>query len=202
MCAVRFVLERRGRLGNMSLDVTFRERLIGEFEARRGVNKRYSLRAFAALLKADHATLSQIMRGKRSVPVERIAVWGRILKVAPEESAVYAAVGRIADAISRQKEEQLRHWAAEVLSLLTQPVHREMLRLSRTQGFRADSRWLAERIGVGVDDVNIALSRMLRLGLLEIKSAGAWTDTTGLGEITVHSFRKYVAERMSSPRAA
>ena len=78
----------------MTLDLTFRERLIREFETRQAVNGRYSVRAFAALLETDHATLSQILRGKRSVPVERIAAWGRKLKLPPEEAAVYAAVAR------------------------------------------------------------------------------------------------------------
>lgn len=183
----------------MTLDLTFRERLIREFETRQAVNGRYSVRAFAALLETDHATLSQILRGKRSVPVERIAAWGRKLKLPPEEAAVYAAVARIADENARLKEEQLRHWAAETLALLTQPIHREMLRLSRLKGFRADSRWIANEAGVSVDEVNIALSRLLRLGLLEVAAAGVWTDKTGLAEITPASFRKFVAERIPSP---
>ena len=181
------------------MSVTFRDRLEKELAARRAVNSRYSMRAFAALLDVDHATLSQILRGKRSVPAERIAAWGRKLKLSPEEAAVYAAVARIADENARVKEEQLRHWAAEMLALLTQPVHREMLRLSRLKGFRADSRWIANEAGVSVDEVNIALSRLLRLGLLEVVAAGVWTDKTGLAEITSASFRKFVAERIPSP---
>lgn len=179
--------------------VTFRDRLEQAFEARRAANKRYSLRAFAALLDVDHATLSQILRGKRRVPLERIGVWGRKLRLSAEEIAVYAAVGRMADENARRREEQLRHWAAETLALITQPVHREMLRLSRQRGFRADSRWVAEKIGVKVDDVNIALSRLLRLGLIEVTDVGVWRDTTGLAEITPQSFRKFVAERIASP---
>lgn len=184
----------------MTLGLTFRERLVRELDARRAANGRYSLRAFAGLLDVDHATLSQILRGKRSVPVERIGVWARKLKLSPEEAAVYAAVGRIADENARVKQEQLRHWAAEMLALLTQPVHREMLRLSRLKTFRADSRWVANEVGVGVDDVNIALSRLLRLGILEVKEAGVWVDKTGLSEITLQSFRRYVAEQIPTPR--
>lgn len=180
----------------MTLSLTFRERLMRELEMRRAVNKRYSLRAFAALLEVDHATLSQIMRGKRSVPVERIAPWGRKLRLPAEEAAVYAAVARLADENARAREEELRHWAAEMLALLTQPVHREILRLSRDEDFRADSRWVAEKAGVGVDDVNLALSRLVRFGLLDVKGR-AWIDKTGLGAITPRSFRKYVAERIA-----
>jgi hypothetical protein len=38
--------------------------------------------------------------------------------------------------------------------------------------FRADCRWIAQQIGAEVDDVNMAFSRLLRLGLLEVRSAG------------------------------
>jgi len=180
----------------MPLSLTFRERLMREFEARRAVNRRYSLRAFAALLAADHASLSQIMRGKRSVPVDRIATWGRKLKLPAEEVAVYAAVGRVADERARAKEEELRQWSAEMLALLSEPAHREILRLSREATFKADNRSIARAIGAGVDEINIALSRLLRLGLLEMKG-GVWIDKTGLAEITPLSFRKFVAERMA-----
>jgi transcriptional regulator with XRE-family HTH domain len=185
----------------MMLAVTFRERLMQEFAARRAVNARYSLRAFANLLGADHATLSQILRGKRQVPVERIGSWARKLKLSPEETAVYAAVARIADEQARAASEALRQWAAEMMALLGDAVHRELLRLMHTKGFKSDSRSVAQAIGVGVDDVNIALSRMLRLGLMEVGADGVWRDKTGLSPITAQSFRKYVAERVKSPLA-
>lgn len=183
----------------MSLDLTFRERLIRAFETRKAANGRYSVRAFASFLEVDHATLSQILRGKRSVAGEHVRAWARKLKLSAEEIAVYAAVGRMADENARLREEQLRQWAAEMLALLTQPVHCEMLRLSRDKDFRADSRWIAKAAGVSVDEVNIALSRLLRLGLLEVTAAGVWTDKTGLAAITPASFRKFVAERIPSP---
>lgn len=43
-----------------------------------------------------------------------------------------------------------------------------LLALTRRATFRADSRALAERIGVTADDVNIALQRLLRNGVLEM----------------------------------
>lgn len=171
------------------------------FAARRSVNRRYSVRAFAVLLGVDHASLSQIMRGKRSVPVEQIPAWSRKLKLTAEEGAVYSAVARLADENARAREEQLRHWAAEMLALLNGPEHREILRLARTKTFKSDSRWVAAQIGVDVDEVNIALSRLLRLGLLEADRDGVWRDKTGLSEIAPQSFRRYVAERISNPLA-
>ncbi|MFM9862800.1 MAG: hypothetical protein ACKVRO_04255 [Micropepsaceae bacterium] len=172
-----------------------------EFSARRAVNGRYSLRAFAGLLGVDHATLSQVLRSKRQMPVEHIGSWARKLKLSPEETAVYMAVARIADEQARAASEALRQWAAEMMALLGQAVHRELLRLTRTKGFGSDSRSAADAIGVSIDDVNIALSRMLRLGLMEVDAGGIWKDKTDLAQITPQSFRKYVAERVKNPLA-
>lgn len=186
----------------MTFAVTFRERLMQELAARKAANPRYSLRALATLLGTDHATLSQILRGKRQVPVDRIEPWARRLKLSLEETSVYAAVARIADEQARASHEALRQWAAEMMALLSQAVHREMLRLTRERGFKSDSRSVASAIGVAVDEVNIALSRMLRLGLMEVDAGGVWHDKTGLAEITPQSFRKYVAERVPNPLAS
>jgi transcriptional regulator with XRE-family HTH domain len=181
------------------LCLTFRDRLEHEFAARRAVNARYSLRAFAALLDADHASLSQILRGKRGIPTDCIAIWAVKLKLSVEEAAVYAAVERIASEDERAQSEQLRHWATEMLALLTEPVHREILGLSRAPTFRADSRAIATEIGVDADAVNIALSRLLRLGLLEMTAPGEWRDKTGLIDLTAQSFRQYIADRLPRP---
>jgi hypothetical protein len=45
----------------------FRNWLCIEFARRRKNNPQYSLRAFAAALKTDHSTLSQIIRGRRTL---------------------------------------------------------------------------------------------------------------------------------------
>jgi hypothetical protein len=187
------------RNAKLMFSVTFREKLELELAARRDVNPRYSLRAFAALLGTDHATLSQILRGKRGAPPDRIGSWSRKLKLSEEEAAVYAAVARVLDEESRAAQEDLRSWAVEMLSLLTLREHREILALTRAPAFKADSRWIADHLNVSVDAVNIAVSRLLRLKLLEVTPAGVWKDNTGLAEVTPQSFRRYVAERVPNP---
>src|SRR5260370_6719775 len=138
----------------------FTGRLEQEFKARRERNPRYSLRAFAAFLGADHSTLSQILRGSRRAPAGRIRAWAKKLGMDPEETTAYLAAEHVPDASTARREEQLRHWTAEAMSIVTEPTHWEILRLSRTSGFQADCRWIAGQIGVPVDDVKLALSRL------------------------------------------
>lgn len=175
---------------------SFGERLRLELESRQRKNSRYSLRAFAASLKTDHSTLSQIMRGTRHASVELIRSWSVCMKIDPEETALYIAAESIPDAGALRAQEQLRHWLAEAAALVNGPVHFQILRYSRTPEFQSDTRWLAEKIGVPVDEVNVALSRLLRLGFLSVENAAHWEDRTGLVELSETEFRKLALARV------
>jgi transcriptional regulator with XRE-family HTH domain len=174
----------------------FRDRLGAEYRARREKNPRYSLRAFAAFLGTDHSTLSQVLRGSRRPPVTHMGDWAEKLGMSVEETAVYIAAEHVPDEATTERQEQLRHWTAEAIGMLTGRAHREILRLSREPAFRADCRWIAKQIGVGVDEVNMALSRLLRLGLLEASAKGKWKDLTGLPQLNEPEFRKLALSRV------
>src|ERR1700687_2054339 len=106
--------------------VTFRSVLQREWERRRARNPRYSLRAFGRLLGTDHATLSQILRGRR-------ALTGRTVQRFATRIGLDGALYRI-DA--------------------------ELIARIRRARFGPDSRHIAARIGVSIDDVNIVLQRL------------------------------------------
>jgi len=179
----------------------FRDRLEEEFAARRAKNARYSLRAFASFLGTDHSTLSQIIRSSRRVPIGQIREWARKLGLSREEAAVYIAAEHVPSVEDAAREAQLRHWTAEAMAIVTEPVHWEIIRLSRTEGFRADSRWLAKQTGTSVDAVNMAFTRLLRLNLIEASASGAWSERTGLEKLTEAGFRKLALARVREKAA-
>ena len=117
--------------------------------------------------------------------------------MSPEEAAVYATTAGIADEVEAAREDELRRWAAELLSLLTEPAHWQILKLARAPGFRLDNRRLARETGASIDAINIVLSRLLRLGLIETDKTGVWRDLTGLKDITPSAFRKFAVTRLS-----
>jgi transcriptional regulator with XRE-family HTH domain len=152
----------------------FRDRLRREFDERRKANARYSLRAFAAYLGADHSTLSQILRSQRPLPLNRIRPWAKKLGLDSEVAAAYIVAEHLLDSKSAARENQILHWTSEASAIITEPVHWQILRLCRTAGFRSDSRWIAEQAGTTVDEVNVAFARLLRLELLRTDAAGRW----------------------------
>ncbi len=174
----------------------FRERLQQEFAVRKQRNARYSLRAFAASLDADHSTVAQILRGDRRAPAGSIHKWSRKLGLSQEEAAVYVAAEHVPDAATSHRLEQLRHWSAEAIGVLSDRTHWDIIRLSHSSGFQPDSRWIALQSNCTVDQVNLALSRLLRLGLLETDAAGRWHDRTGLPSLTERQFRKLALARI------
>jgi transcriptional regulator with XRE-family HTH domain len=187
---IRTVPEHRIR------ETLFRETLCREFEARRQKNRRYSLRAFAAFLGTDHSTLSQILRGTRRIPASCVSGWATRLGRDREEITVYLAAERSPDVATAAAHEELRNWTAEAVGLATECAHWQILRLSSTPEFRADSRWLAKQIGVSVDQVNLALTRLLRLGLLRVRARNQWTDLTGRSHQTERDFPRMALARL------
>ena len=174
----------------------FLERLRREFEARQARNKRYSLRAFAAFLNTDHSTLSQILRGTRRIPTRQLGRWGEKLGIAPEEVALYVAAQYVPSVQITLRQEQLRHWTAEGLALVTDHCHWRIVELTHERGFRGDCRIIARQLGVPVDWVKVALTRLLRLRLLRIEPGGRWTDSLGPGRHTSASFRRLALIRI------
>jgi transcriptional regulator with XRE-family HTH domain len=119
--------------------IGFRGLLAGELTRRAAKNRRYSVRAFARHLGVDHATLSQWLRGRRTITPRTVAL------LAPRLATTAGT-----------------------------PPDLAILALVPTTGFQANSRWIAATLGVSVDDVNMALQRLLRLRLLHMTTRDEW----------------------------
>ena len=103
------------------------------------------------------------MSGSRKVPVSAIRKWAKKLGLGMEEVTVYVAAEQVPDVQTAKRLEQLRHWSDEAMSIISEPAHCEMLKLIRLTSFKPNCIWLSQQLGVNVDEVNIVLSRLLRL---------------------------------------
>ena len=124
----------------------FRQQLEAEFARRRRHNSSYSLRAFARDLVTDHATLSQILRGRRPLSARMVALFG--LRLGLTRAA-------IVDGSVEQHGEAI-------------------LKLVRSGKYQPNSRWIATRTGIPVDSVNAALDRLVRHHQLTMQSPKRW----------------------------
>jgi transcriptional regulator with XRE-family HTH domain len=110
-----------------SAEIRLRTIVRKEFERCRVVNPRYSLRALARSLGIEHSTLSQLLRGKRTL------TWKSIRLIAS----------------------RLR-WSG-----------RAVLKISAGCAPGWDSRTIAARLGLTIDEVNITLTDLCLFGLPE-----------------------------------
>ena len=113
-----------------------------------------------------------------------------------EEIAVYVAAHHVPSGPVRDRQEQLRHWTAEALAIMSDPCHWRIVELTGAKGFRSDSRLVAKQVGVSVDLVNIALPRLLRLRLLEVKPGGQWKHLLGSSRPTEARFKRMALVRI------
>lgn len=180
----------------------FRALLCEELARRRRVNRRYSLRAFGEFLDIDHSTLSQVLRGIRPLPPGCLRRWAKRLDLGTEVTKLYEAAESGEDLANLEK--RLRHmqWLAEATALMTEAAHWRLIELLRAPEWRPDTRWAAQRLGVTVDDLNIAVSRLLRLGMLEVDADGRWRDLSGFDAPTQQQFVECALGRLRALRSA
>jgi uncharacterized protein (TIGR02147 family) len=154
----------------------FREVLRAELARRCATNPRYSLRAFAQRLAIDHSSLSQIIRGKRPLSARLIRRLGASLRLGRERIEAFVSEEEQRRAPSRQSRlaDDIARVARDARLVMTEWRHRAILELTRQEYFRADTRWIAQMLGITADEVNVALQRLLRLGMLEMRSATEW----------------------------
>jgi hypothetical protein len=65
------------------------------------------------------------------------------------------------------------------------------------EGFIPDTRWIARALDLTVDEVNMALSRLTRLGLLEMAAADKWVDRSEADFSDRDGFAQLVIRRLS-----
>ena len=178
-------VEHRGLKTNRAAftpeEPSFRRLLQEELARRCTRNPKYSLRAFARDLDTDHSTLSQLLRGRRNLTERTIRGFGGRLRLDAEE--IDGHVVREA----RRGPVDAPDPTARVLSELTADTaiviagfeHYAILELTHLDEFRPDVSWIARVLGLSPDEVNLAVFRLLRLGLLRMVSTTEWVDCTG-----------------------
>jgi plasmid maintenance system antidote protein VapI len=124
-----------------------RARLQQEYQKRLDRNPRYSMRAFARSLSMHHTTVSRLLNGTRTASRDMLRTVGQRLGLSAEQLI-----------IAQQHEDASRILAA-----------------AQSPDFRADSRWLAMKTGIDLDDVNRALHQLIHDRRLVMQTTTSWT---------------------------
>jgi uncharacterized protein (TIGR02147 family) len=177
---------------------SFRGYLQEEFARRSRANPKYSVRAFARRLGLDHSTLSQVLRGKRRLPSRQLAAIGAKLGLNPAQVEALRRADGAAEVAAATERRAFALLARDCAALVREPLHLAVLELLGTPGFRPDSRWLGEVLGATTDDVNLALTRLVRLGVLRMEKRGIWIDASSAAAVPLREYTRAVLARAAA----
>lgn len=154
--------------------------LLKELTARKNRNPSYSLRAFARDLGVSPAALSQYLARKRELskknrqsviekmrlsPTEQESLW---ISARPN-STVKTTYGQIAE---------------DTFRIISDWVSLATLNLAHLKSNKADAGWIAKRLGIPSNEAKDTLNRLVRVGLLEIKSGKMHRTTQSFATTT------------------
>lgn len=146
-------------------------------------NPRYSLRAFAAQLDLDPSTLSKMLKGKRPMGQKMILQLSSKLSLTKDKVDTFLNI----DDSDREKDSYTyKMLALDQFSIISDWYHFAILELMMVKGFKPDHAWIAKALGLKTIEVETAVERLIRAGLLEITKSGKWIDlssgfTTNIG---------------------
>ena len=156
--------------------LSFKAYLQSQLARRCSTNSQYSLRSFAMQLEIDHSTLSQLLRGKRRLTERMIRRLSDRLSLSAAEIDAFVGFEKLQQPTESSGIGETQRLLRDTLSLISNPHHLNILELVHLEQFKPDARWIARLLDIPTDEVNIALSRLLRLGLLEMSTPTRWTD--------------------------
>lgn len=136
-----------------STNSEFRIRLQEEFSRRVRANERYSIRAFALQLGINSSTLSQILSGKRKLTDFKI-------------NLLYRKMGLPDLGTGEGVQSEFSTLDLDSFAVISDWYHFAILDLALLKTFKSDVKWIARKLNIQIHEAQMAIDRMLRLGLL------------------------------------
>ena len=166
--------------------MNYREILKSSLEERCLINPKYSLRAFANDLEVPVSNLSGVIKGNKGLSRGTAVKISTRLGFNKSEAArfvnlVMASDGR-SKKIRQNAEKSLKEGcdvihkndykevSLEAFKIISNWYHHAILELVTLKNFRNDASWIAKKLGISEIEVKMAIERLTRLEMLEVKS--------------------------------
>jgi len=142
--------------------------LKNEFEKRRKRNNQFSIRAYARWLGLSPAQVSQMINGKRNITIKCFQKISEKLNLTPFEQKKYL---QEYNTYYKNPNTQINRnlLNEDQFKLISDWYHLSILSLTKIKNIKNDSRWIAQQLGITSLQVNEAISRLKRLGCLQVK---------------------------------
>lgn len=156
---------------------------------RKESNPRYSLRAFAKDLGIPVSNLSNILSGKLGLSKNKAESITEKLNISGLEKNRFIDLVLASDARSKKEKilaqgrlhkyesDDKKELKDDYFKLISEWYYYTILELLTLEGFKSSHRWIAAKLDIAIDEVDEAMSRLVRLGL--VKKEGRYYISTG-----------------------
>lgn len=150
-------------------NIGFCQKLLNEeLSSRKARNSSYSMRAFARDLGIGSTSLSDVLAQKRKLSTKNIDKIAEKLALSPKEKdlLIQEINGR-----TRKNDQEKEHLELQEDSfrLIADWYYLAILNLTKLPEHRADSHWIATRLGIKPMEAKLAVDRLIRMNLLQIE---------------------------------
>lgn len=153
-------------------------------------SRKLSQKSFAALTGLSTPYLCQIFSKDRSLSEHRAAGVAQRLGMNPLNTRYFLTLVRYENAKTNALREtikkELSEWnteashsvtlKADIFSAVSRWHHGAIIELTRFKDFRDDPQWIASRLNISIVEAELALERLIRIGLLK-RTAGELAPT-------------------------
>lgn len=195
----------------------FRDILRHEFKSRYQRNSRYSLRAFARDLGISEPRLSDLLKGRNGlsqISAQKIAnrlgmnqaqsdfFW--LLVVSKNSRSLMKRENARLKLKKLRSQSKMKPLSDEVFKIVGSWYHMAILELTYTSGFKSDTKWIADKLGISEADATDAIARLREFGLLRLNHEGKLEATEDFSEIetnlpspVIQNFHRQVLDKAS-----
>jgi uncharacterized protein (TIGR02147 family) len=180
-----------------------------EFDRRKAINPRYSLRAYAKSLNLDVSVLSRILANKSPISPKILTKIAVPLAITPEEFR------KIEDEILQSKKSRraaphaetsaIQQLQVEEFKIIQDWYNYVILELTNIKDFEPSAEWISKKLSISEAEAQLALERLVKLNLLVQTDDGQFTAsgsfTSGIQEnfttVAMRMRQKQVLQRAS-----
>lgn len=159
-----------------------------EFDRRKAINPRYSLRAYAKSLNLDVSVLSRILTNKSPISTKILTKIAIPLSITPEEFK------KIENELLQNKKSRraspntetsaIQQLQVEEFKIIQDWYNYVILELTNLADFEPSAEWISKKLSISEPDAQLALERLVKLNLLIQTDDGKFTAsgnfTTGI----------------------
>lgn len=192
----------------------YRNYLKAELAVRCTKNSKYSLRAFSKVLNINVSQLSRVFKGKKNISYEKALKISEVLRLNKQEKEYFCNLVILASVRSAEAKELIEERLIEghptkkfstleldAFRVISEWYHYAILEMTNLKYFKSDSKWIAKKLNTSQAEVELAIDRLKRLELLEVKK-GKWVkvkDTylaaSGVPNEALRKFHKQTLEK-------